>query len=63
MFLKGLRNRFCIENKNVLTGSFSVACLEIRSRNEEGINSTRNRIYSLAFLHPTLSKSILFICF
>ena len=25
----------------------SLACLEIRSRNEEKINSTRNRIYSL----------------
>ena len=25
----------------------SLACLEIRSRNEDKINSTRNRIYSL----------------
>ena len=42
----------------------SVACLKIRSRNEEAINSTRNRIYSLKFfLLPTLSKSILFTCF
>ena len=40
------------------------ACLEIRSRNEEAINSTGNMIYSLkVFLLPTLSKSILFICF
>ena len=34
-------------NKNDLTAAFSLACLEIRSRNEEAINSTRNRIYSL----------------
>ena len=27
--------------------AFSLACLEIRSRNEEAINSTQNRIYSL----------------
>ena len=27
----------------------SVACLKIRSRNEEAINSTRNRIYSLKY--------------
>ena len=36
-------------NKNALTTAFSLACLEIRSRNEEAINSTRNRIYSLRF--------------
>ena len=33
-------------NKNALT-PVSLACLEIRSRNEEVVNSTRNRIYSL----------------
>ena len=33
-------------NRNALT-AVSLACLEIRSRNEEVINSTRNRIYSL----------------
>ena len=51
-----------IENKN----RRSYACLEIRSRSEEAINSTQNRIYSLEvffFLLPTLSMSILFICF
>ena len=38
-------------------------CLEIRWRNEEAINSTRNRIYSLnVFLLPTSSTSILFTC-
>ena len=34
-------------NKNALTAAFSLVCLEIRSRNEEAINSTRNMIYSL----------------
>ena len=29
-----------------LTAAFTLAWLEIRSRNEEVINSTRNRIYS-----------------
>ena len=33
--------------KNTPTAKFSLACLEIRLRNEEVINSTRNRIYSL----------------
>ena len=37
----------CSDNKNALTNAFSLACLEIRLRNEEAINSTRNRIYSL----------------
>ena len=48
-------------NKNALTASVSLACLETRSRNEEAINSTQNTIYSLkVFLLPTLSTSILF---
>ena len=34
-------------DKNTLTAALSVACLEIRLRNEEVINSTRNRIYLL----------------
>ena len=33
-------------HKNTPTAKFSLACLEIRLRNE-AINSTRNRIYSL----------------
>ena len=43
----------------------TVACLKIRSRNEEAINSTRNETDLLAkcFLLPTLSTSILFTCF
>ena len=36
-----------MENKNALTAAFSLACLEFRSRNEEAINCTGNRIYSL----------------
>ena len=31
-----------LENKNALTAAFSLAWLEIRSRNEGTINSTRN---------------------
>ena len=56
------QNYFLAENKN----RRSYACLEIRSRSEEAINSTQNRIYSLEvffLLLPTLSMSILFICF
>ena len=34
-------------NKNTVTEAFRLARLEIRSRNEETINSTRNMIYSL----------------
>ena len=34
-------------NKNTVTAAFRLARLEIRSRNEEKINSTRNMIYSL----------------
>ena len=53
-------------NKYTPTQAFSLACLEIRLRNEEAINSTRNRIYSLKVLYlpPTLAKSsiLLFIC-
>ena len=41
-------------NKKALTAAFHLACLEIRSRTEEAINSTRNMIDSLKvfyFLH------------
>ena len=34
-------------NKNTITLAFRLARLEIRSRNEETINSTRKMIYSL----------------
>ena len=42
-----------------------LACVEIRLRKEEAINSTRNNDDFLAkgFLPPTLSMSILRICF
>ena len=52
-------------NKKPLTAAFSLACLKIRSRNEEAINSTRNKMDLLAkcFLLPTLLTSILFTCF
>ena len=32
-------------NKNILTAELSLACLEIRLRNEEAIDSAQNRIY------------------
>ena len=35
-------------NKKPLTAAFSLACLKIRSRNEEAINSTRNKMDLLA---------------
>ena len=38
-------------NKIGLTAALSLACLKIRSRNEEAINSTQNRIYSLKVFH------------
>ena len=34
-------------DKNALRVALSLTCLEIRLRNEEGINSTQNRIYLL----------------
>ena len=43
-------------NKNALTAVFSLACLEIRSRNEEAINSTRNMIYSLKVFYLLLYR-------
>ena len=45
----------CFEiKKNALTVALSLVCLDIRSRNEEAINSTRNRIYSLKVFHSLL---------
>ena len=37
-------SRSTINNKNALTAAVGLAWLEIRSRNEEAINSKRNRI-------------------
>ena len=45
---------YSCHSKNALTAASGPACLEIRSRNEEAINSTRNMIYGLKvfyFLH------------
>ena len=54
----------CISKQERSYSGFSLAHLEITSRNKEAVNSTRNTIYSLkVFLLPTLSTSILFICF
>ena len=41
----------------------SVACLRIRSRNEEAINSTRNRIYSLKYFYLLLYRRRYFLLF
>ena len=52
---------FQLENKNALRAGFSLACLEIRSRNEEAINSTRNRIYSLKVFYFLLYRRRYFL--
>ena len=44
-----------VENKNaLLQRRLSLACSEIRSRNDEAIDSTRNMIYSLKVFHSLL---------
>ena len=43
-------------DKNALTVAFSLTCLEIRSQNEEAINSTQNRIYSLKVFYFRLYR-------
>ena len=48
-------------NKNVLTAAFSLAYFEIRSRNEEGINSTRKRIYSRKVFYFPLYRRLVFL--
>ena len=52
-------------NENALTGAVWLACLEIRSRNEETINSTLNSIYSLKVFYFLLyrRRHFSFICF
>ena len=47
--------------KDALTAEFSLARLEIRSRNEEAINSTRNRIYSLKVFYFLLYRRRYFL--
>ena len=41
----------------------SLACLKIRSKNEEAINSTRNRIYSLKYFCFLLYRRRYFLLF
>ena len=53
------RQKLC-HNKNAPTAALSLACLEIRSRNEEAINSTRNRIYSLKVSYSLLYRRRVF---
>ena len=48
-------------NKKALTAASSLACLEIRSRNEDAINSTRNRIYSLKVFYFLLYRRQYFL--
>ena len=71
---KSLKNSFIIHKekqkklvfkKKPFTAAFSLACLKIRSRNEEAINSTQNETDLLAkcFLLPTFLTLILFTCF
>ena len=49
------------KNKNALTAAYSLPRLEIRSRNEEAINSTRNRIYSLKVFYFLLYRRRVFL--
>ena len=52
-----------VESKNaLLQRRLSLACSEIRSRNDEAINCTRNRIYSLKVFH-SLPLDIYFLFF
>ena len=58
------KNKYLAEinlNKNALTAVVSLACLEIRSRNKEAFNSTRNRIYSLKVFYFLLYRRRYFI--
>ena len=48
-------------NKTALTAAFSLACLEIRSSNEEAINFSRNRIYSLKVFYFLLCPGRYFL--
>ena len=48
-------------NKRALTAAFRLACLEIRSRNDEAINSARNMIYSLKVFYLLLYRRRYFL--
>ena len=65
-YLSTIRNRKnkssnWFTNKNALIEAFSLAYLEIRSRNEWAINSTRNRIYSLKVFYFLLYRRRYFL--
>ena len=55
---ENLRSKF---NKKALTAAVSLASLEIRSINEEAINSIRNRIYSLKIFYFLLYRRRYFL--
>ena len=48
-------------DKNALTGTASLACFEIRSRNKRAIDSTQNKIYSLKVFHFLLYRRRFFL--
>ena len=50
-------------NRNALTAALSLTCLEIRLRNEEAINSTQNRIYSLKVFLLAIFRGLRFRVF
>ena len=50
-------------NKNALTATLSLACLEIRSRNEEAIHSRWKRVYSLKVFYFLLYRRRYFFFF
>ena len=61
---KVLASKSCfVWNKDTLTAAVSLACMEIRSRNEEVIISTENSIYSLKVFYFLLYRRryILFV--
>ena len=49
-------SRKLCHNRNALTAALNLACLEIRSRNEEAINSTRNRNNTLKVFYFLLYR-------
>ena len=51
-----LRYLSSVANKNALTAAVSLACLEIRRRNEEEIDSARNGIYLLKIFYFLLYR-------
>ena len=48
-------------NKKALTAAFHLACLEIRSKNQEASNSTRNMIYALKVIYFLLYRRRYFL--